>query len=80
MASGIKPIALTGLYLLGLAVGAALGTTPLASWLDTHEDDTLRNLAPKVQAFGVQTGLDRPYQFLHQFVRDAEAARFSAPR
>ena len=80
MAAGIKPIALTGLYLLGLAVGAALGTTPLASWLDSQENDALRELAPKVQAFGVRTGLDRPYQFLHQFVRDAEATRLSGPR
>jgi hypothetical protein len=80
MAKGITPIGLAALYLVGGAVAAALGTTPLAAWLDTQDNETLRDLAPKVQAFGVGSGLDRPYQFLHQVVRDAEAAKFIGSR
>ena len=65
MRNGVTPTGLVGLYLLGGLAAATLGTTPLASWLDGVGNDTLRDLAPKVQAFGTQTGLDRPYQFLH---------------
>jgi hypothetical protein len=81
LAKGTTPIGLAGLYLLGGIAGAALGTTALAGWLDTTgsnaNNDTLRDLAPKVQDFGSRTGLDRPYQWLHQLVRDAEAVKFS---
>ena len=80
MAKGITSIGLAGLCLLGGVVAGALGTTPFAAWLDTQDNDTLRDLAPKVQAFGTQTGLDRPYRTLHQVVRDAEAAKFIGSR
>ncbi len=84
MPKGVTAIGLPGLYLLGGIVGAGLGTTALAGWLDTTgsngNNDTLRDLAPKVQDFGSRIGLDRPYKWLHQFVRDAEAVRFSGSR
>ncbi len=84
MAKGVTPIGLTGLYMLGGVVGACLGTTALAGWLDTTgsngNNDTLRELAPRVQDFGSRTELDRPYQWLHQRVRDAEAVKFSGSR
>lgn len=82
--SRVTPCGLAILYLLGGAVGGALGTTPLAAWLDTvgtnQGNDTLRDWAPKVQALGERTGLNQPYKWLHEAVRDREAAKFFGSR
>ena len=77
MANRVTPIGLAGLFLIGGLIAAAFGTTAIAGWLDGKDNDTLRDLAPKVQAIGVRTGLDRPYQFLHRLVRDAESSTFT---
>ena len=80
----VTPFGLAVLYLLGSAVGAAYGTTPLAAWMDTagtsQGNDTLRDWAPKVQALGERTGLNKPYKWLHEAVRDMEAAKFFGSR
>jgi hypothetical protein len=80
----VTPFGLAALYVLGGVVGAALGTTPLAAWLDTvganRDSAMLRDMAPAVEAFGVRTGLDWPYKQLHQAIRNVEASKFSGPR
>ena len=80
----VTPFGLAALYVLGGVVGAALGTTPLAAWLDTvgaNQDSAMvRDMASAVESFGVRTGLDWPYKRLHQAARNVEASKFFGSR
>jgi hypothetical protein len=81
MPKRITPSGLLALYALTLVIATAVGTTPLAAWLDAKQDsDTIRDIAPPVQSFGDRTGLDRAYRWLHEQIRAAEAARFTPAR
>ncbi len=75
---------LVPLYVVGGVVAAALGTTPLAVWLDTvgsnQDIAPLRDIAAGIADFGARTGLDQPYKQLHQALRNAEAAKFFGSR
>ncbi len=71
------PCGLLAQYLIGAAVAAAFGTVPLAAWLDTAG---FPDLSVSVQAVGATTGFDRPYKWLHEAMKTAEAAKFPGSR
>ncbi|MEI7710844.1 MAG: hypothetical protein WCI94_05390 [Rhodospirillales bacterium] len=73
----ITPRGLLAQYLIGAAVAAALGTVPLAAWLDNAG---FPDLAVSVQAAGATTGFDRPYKWLHEAMKTAETAQFPGSR